>query len=418
VLSHVDTVIVGGGQAGLALSRWLTMGGHDHVVLERGRIGERWRSERWDSLALLTPNWANCLPGQREHADPHGYLSGREFVASLERYARSFGAPVREGTTVLGVHPADDGGFRVRTDADEWASANVVLASGDCALPAVPAVAAGAPAGLHQLHASHYRAPQALPAGGVLVVGSGPSGHQIADELAQAGRRVVLATGRHARVPRRYRGRDIWAWMRDLGDLERTRDDLPYDPLERRTPTLPLDGRDGGRSLDLGILSGQGVRVAGRLHGFAGGHALFGDNLAADAARADERLQKLLARIDDHIASGAAGRDLPTAPAFVPTRLPAAPATIDLANAGITTIVWATGYHAHHPWLHVPAALDATGRVAHERGVTAVEGLFILGTRWQHRTISHQISGVGDDARFLAERIAGLPAAPRLAIAA
>src|SRR3712207_2436340 len=234
MLHRADTVIIGAGQAGLALSRWLTADGHDHVLLERGRIGERWRTERWDSLALLTPNWANRLPGEARAADPDAFLSGPEFVASLERYARSFGAPVHDGTTVLSVRRTSRehgsgrgcGPFEVKTDRGDWEADNVVVASGDCAVPATPWFAESAPADIDQLHAARYRSPAGLRPGGVLVVGSGPSGHQIAHELAAAGRRVVLSVGRHARIPRRYRGRDIWSWMHELGELDRTLDEL------------------------------------------------------------------------------------------------------------------------------------------------------------------------------------------------
>jgi putative flavoprotein involved in K+ transport len=403
---RIDTLIIGAGQAGLALSRLLSRSGHDHVVLERGRVGERWRSERWDSLALLTPNWANRLPGDGEPADPDGFLSGPAFVEHLERYERSFGAPVRERTSVTGVEPAP-GGFRVDTDRGAWSAGNVVLATGDCAVPVVPWFAPGAPAGIEQLHASRYRAPQALAAGGVLVVGSGASGHQIAYELGRAGREVVLAVGRHARVPRHYRGRDVWWWMRALGDLARTRDELPHDPLARPSPALPLDGRDGGRTLDLGVLAQAGARITGRLAGFAGAHAHFAADLPATMAAAEERLGGLLARVDEHIAARPDAGRFPAPDRLAPISLPEPPAAIDLAAAGIGTIVWATGFRPHHPWLRVPGAAAPDGRIVHERGCTPVGGLFVLGTRWQHRLTSHQIGGVGADAAFLAARIAG-----------
>ena len=229
-MNEIETLIIGAGQAGLALSRLLTHAGHDHVVIERGAVGERWRSGRWDSLALLTPNWANRLPLDDAPDHPDAYLSRGEFVATLERYARSFGAPLRERTAVTAVERAA-AGFRIATDRGDWQARNVILATGDGAVPAIPWFASSAPAEITQLHGSRYRAPHELAPGGVLVVGSGPSGHQIADELARAGRRVVLAVGRHARVPRRYRGRDIWAWLDALGDLSRPR---PADELASR----------------------------------------------------------------------------------------------------------------------------------------------------------------------------------------
>lgn len=400
------TVIVGAGQAGLALSRWLTLAGHDHVLLERGRLAERWRSERWDSLALLTPDWANQLPGAPSPQDPDAFRTGADFVADLERYAASFGAPIREHTTVLRVELDDVGEYRIRTDRGDWQARNVVLASGDCSVPTAPWFAGSAPPAVEQLHAVRYRSPDALADGGVLVVGSGPSGHQIAQELAAAGRRVVLATGGHARIPRRYRGRDIWAWLHDLGHLSRTLDEMPRDPRKRAHATLPLDGRDGGRSLDLGTLARAGVTIAGRLEGFAGDHALFGDGLQAAVAAADERLRRLLDRIDAHIAARADADAIPPAEPVAPLRLPAGPVSLDLASEAIRTIVWATGFRRHYPWLHVPFR-DADGDIAHRRGVTDVPGLYVLGQRWQHRMISHQIGGVGEDARYLATKIVG-----------
>jgi len=412
-MSAIDTVIIGAGQAGLALSRLLTRSGHDHVVLERGRVGERWRSERWDSLALLTPNWANRLPNDDAPGDAHAYASRADFVATLERYARSFGAPVRERTTVTAVERTTSG-LRVRTDRGDWHARNVVVASGDCAVPAVPWFAGSAPEPVAQLHASRYRAPASLAPGGVLVVGSGPSGHQIADELARAGRRVVLAVGRHARIVRRYRGRDIWAWLHALGDLSRSVDDVSPDARGRRA-ALPLDGRHGGRTIDLGVLAAAGVRIAGRLEGFAGGHALFGAGLAASIAEADERLRRLLERIDDHIDARDDADAFPPPEPLAPTPVPAPVSALDLAGAGLSTIVWATGYRRHFPWLRIPEVIGDDGGIRHDRGRTAVPGLFVLGMRWQSRMTSHQIGGVGADAAVLAEQIADGTAALRAA---
>jgi putative flavoprotein involved in K+ transport len=412
-----DTVIIGAGQAGIALSRLLTNAGREHVVLERGRVGERWRSERWDSLALLTPNWANRLPHDEEPDDPDAYRSRSEFVAALERYARSFGAPVHERTTVTAVERAA-GGLRVDTDRAVWDARNVVVASGDCSVPAVPWFASSAPAALEQLHAARYRAPPALEPGGVLVVGAGPTGHQIADELARAGRRVVLAVGRHARIVRRYRGRDIWAWLDALGELSRSFDELPRHARRRPRPALPLDGRGGGRTIDLGVLARAGVRIAGRLEGFAGDHALFGSGLDASIAEADERLRRLLRRIDDHIEARGDAPSFPPRAHVAPTPVPAPVGALDLAVEGISTIVWATGYRRHFPWLRIPEVIDDDGGIRHDRGRTAVPGLFVLGMRWQSRMTSHQIGGVGADAALVAEQIlraANAPAALRAA---
>jgi len=405
-MSAIDTLIIGAGQAGLALSRLLTEAGRDHVVLERGRVGERWRTERWHSLALLTPNWANRLPYDDEPEDPDAYLSRAAFVATLQRYAWSFGAPVREGTTVTAVERTG-GGFRVRTDPGDWRARHVVVATGDCSVPAVPAFATSAPASVEQLHASRYRAPERLARGGVLVVGAGPSGHQIADELARAGRRVVLAVGRHARIVRRYRGRDVWAWLDTLGELSRGPDDVSRHSRSRPAPALPLDGRRGGRTIDLGTLGDAGVRIAGRLEGFAGSHALFGSGLGASVANADARLGRLLARIDAHIAARADRHAFPPSEPIAPIWLPPPAPAIDLAGEGISTIVWATGYRRHFPWLRIPEVIGADGGILHDRGRTAVPGLYALGMRWQSRMTSHQIGGVGVDAAFLAAAIAG-----------
>jgi putative flavoprotein involved in K+ transport len=398
---RTDTIIIGAGQAGLSLSRHLTRLGRDHVVLERGDVGERWRSERWDSLRLLTPNWLNTLEGSRGHADRDGYLASAEFVAYLERYARSTGAPVQSNVDVVGVEHGT-AGFRVRTDAGNWHTANVVLATGFADVPHRPRSAAEAPRHLHQMDAARYRTPSAVAAGGVLVVGSGPSGQQIAAELRRAGRHVVLAAGRHGRLPRRYLGQDIWHWLNEIGDVDRVID----DPLERARlrggPSLALTGANGGEQLDLGVLHALGVVIAGRLAGFHRGRALFADDLRTTVAGADDRMRHVLDRIDAHVEVGGGAQ---IEPGHLPAvRLPDGPQELDLAREGISTVVWATGYRRDYRWLQLPV-LDDDGELEHRRGVTPVPGLYALGLKFQHRKSSHQISGVSRDARFIAAHL-------------
>jgi putative flavoprotein involved in K+ transport len=407
---QVQTAIIGAGQAGLALSRELTAAGHAHVVLERGRVGERWRSERWDSLRLLTPNWLNRLPGAAPLPDPHGYVDRRGVIAHLEAYAN--GAPVREGTKVQRVRPTPHG-YHVATDHGHWHVPNVVIATGDCDVPHVPAAAAAAPPFLHQLHAARYRRPDLLPAGGVLVVGAGPSGQQLAAELRRAGRHVVLAVGRHARMPRRYRGRDVFAWLHAAGQLDTHADEVRDLAAARRAPSFPVSGACGGESLGLDRLANLGVVVAGRLESFADGHALFAPDLEHELREADRRLRRVLAQIDAHIERTGAAADPAERPR--PVALAPAPGRLDLSGVG--TVLWATGYARAYPWLDVPV-LDARGELVHREGVTPAPGLYALGLRFQRVRRSHFLGGVGADAARIAEAILASRRAERPARAA
>jgi putative flavoprotein involved in K+ transport len=406
-----ETIIIGAGQAGLALSRHLRDAGHRHVLLERGRVGERWRSERWESLTLLTPNWLNRLPGAAPLPEPDGYLDRLGLIAHLEAYAAD--APVCERTTVRRVRRTPHG-YHVRTDRGDRHAANVVIATGDCDAPRVPPLAAAAPPWVHQLHAARYRRPDGLPEGGVLIVGAGPSGQQLAAELRRSGRRVVLAVGRHARMPRRYRGRDVFAWLHAAGQLETQAADVADLAAARRAPSFPVSGVAGGTSLGLDHLARLGVVITGRLAGFAGNHAVFAADLEAQLRDADRRLRRVLGQIDAHIArTGAAAGPPENLP---PVRLDAPPAELDLAD-GFGTVLWATGYRRAYPWLQVPV-LDGTGELVHREGETAAPGLFALGLRFQRRRNSHFIGGVGDDAAQIAAAILAAPRAAGLARAA
>jgi putative flavoprotein involved in K+ transport len=402
---RTQTVVIGAGQAGLALSYCLRAAASPHVLLERGRVGERWRSERWDSLVLLTPNRFNGLPGAPAHPEPAGFLDRRGVIAYLDAYAA--GAPVREHTTVTRVTRAR-GGFAVETDRGTWHAANVVIATGDCDVPYVPAIADGVPADLHQLHASSYRRPEELPPGGVLVVGAGPSGQQLAAELRGAGRRVVVATGRHARMPRRYRGRDVFSWLHATGQLEAHAAEVPDLARARRAPSFPVSGAAGGQSLGLDRLAALGVEVTGRLRGFAGRHAVLAGDLPATVADADRRMRRVLGDIDAYI-ERTGTRAAPPEP-LQPFEPPPAPVLLPLDGFG--TVLWATGYGRAYPWLDVPV-LDGDGELIHHEGVTAVPGLFALGLRFQRRRNSHFVGGVGRDAARLAAIIALTAPAPR-----
>jgi putative flavoprotein involved in K+ transport len=400
---QTDTLVIGAGQAGLSLSRQLARAGHQHAVLDRGRIGERWRSERWDSLNLLTPNSLNRLDGAAPHSDPSGYLGRAAFVDYLRRYADAVGAPVHEHVTVRAVERSG-AAFRVDTDGGSWQARNVVVATGDSADPRIPPVAASAPRDLLQIHTNRYRNPAALPPGGILVVGAGPSGQQIAAELRRAKRPVVLAVGRHARMMRRYRGHDIFHWLRELGDLERTIDEVPDPAASTRTPSLPLTGANGGEQLDLAELDQLGVTIAGRLERFDGSRAVFSRDLQATVGDADRRMHRVLDRIDDQIEQAHAAR-WPYGPDRVAdVALPAGPPSLDLAADRISTVIWATGYRRIYPWLRLPV-LDRNGEIAHRRGITRVRGLYVLGLKFQHRRWSHFIGGVGADAAFIARSV-------------
>lgn len=416
-MNRIDTLVIGGGQAGLAMSRCLSDRAVAHIVLDRGRVAERWRTERWDSLRLLTPNWQTRLPGLRyDGPEPDGYMSVPQLVTFFEDYAASFAAPVETGTAVLGVSLSGSD-FRVQTNRGTWLARRVVIATGYSDLPLVPPIAQELSARVVQIVPTEYRNPDQLPPGGVLVVGASATGVQLAEEIQASGRPVTLGVGRHLRLPRTYRGRDIMWWLDAMGILDDTRDDVFDIKTSRSQTSLQLVGRSDIRSLDVRLLRRHGVRVLGRLVRADRDRVYFDDDLIATTAASDVKLAELLARIDAFIAKAGLPVAAPPEP-FEPTWTSALGVTktsIDLRAAGIDTVIWATGFRRRYPWLHVPA-LDQRGEIVHRDGITPVSGLFVLGLHFQRRRNSAFIDGVGDDAAFLADLIAGR--APSLARAA
>jgi putative flavoprotein involved in K+ transport len=402
-MKRTETIIIGGGQAGLAMSRCLTDEGIDHIVLERGRVAERWRSERWDSLRLLSPKWHTRLPGfGYQGADRDGFMTMPELISYFERYARSFSAPVQDETTVLGVERAD-GGYLVRTDQGDWEAPNVVVATGHSDVPFVPKAAVGLSPDVHQVVPSGYKNPDQLPNGGVLVVGASASGIQLAQEIHRSGRPVTLAVGRHTRIPRRYRGRDIAWWMEASGLLaERAERSFGLESA-RRQPSLQLVGTPDHRTIDLGVLQDEGIRLTGRLESTDGRRVRFRDDLRHNLDAAEDKLGRLLGRIDAFVDESIMGADAPERRPPIVT--PDAPSELELADAGISTVLWATGYRRRYRWLHVPV-LNIQGEIIHDAGVTPAAGFYALGLNFQRTRKSSFIDGVGDDARFVADHIA------------
>ena len=403
-MNRVDTVVLGAGHAGLAVSRLLTEAGREHVVLDRGQVAERWRSERWDSLHLLSPNWMTRLPGWWYGGpDPDGYLSASRFVRYLERYAASFGAPVIGGTTVRRVSRFHEG-YRLVTDGDSWLAREVVVATGPHGTPVVPP-------GLEHLNvvtANRYRNPDQLAPGGVLVVGASASALQIADELARSGREVTLAAGRHSRMPRRYRGMDSFWWLHATGRLARTIDEMPDAEAARREPSVQLVGRNDptAGNLDLGVLQRRGVRLVGRLLGASGSVVELGDDLAGNVAAADRQLHRFLDRVDHHISCTGLHREVWAPDRPEPIRVPEPPRRLDLRAEGIGTVLVAAGYRPDYPFLGVPV-IAADGRILQRQGVTPAPGLYVVGQRFQHRRDSATIDGARHDARAVVEHLIG-----------
>jgi putative flavoprotein involved in K+ transport len=402
---RTGTVVIGGGQAGLAVSRELTEYGLDHVIVEQGRVGQRWRSERWDSLRLLTPNWMTRLPHfAYDGDDPDGFMRAAEVAEFFERYAASYDAPVLEETHVERLERAGEG-FRVTTDRAVLHAGAVVIATGQADAPYVPPVAAQFDARLEHVVPTAYKRPGDLAGGGVLVVGASATGVQLAEELAHAGRDVVLAVGSHTRAVRRYRGRDLYFWLDRCGVLATPIDAMADPTAARRQPSLQLVGRAAGPAVDLPALHEAGVTIAGRLAAAHGRLAFFRDDLRHTTAESDTRLRRLLARIDEHIDSCGIGDAVPAAEPVPEVVLPPAPMAVDLVGRGIRTVVWATGYRRSVPWLHLPV-LDEHGEIVQRAGATAVPGCHVVGARFQTRRDSSFIDGVRHDAAIVARRIA------------
>jgi putative flavoprotein involved in K+ transport len=398
-----DALIIGAGHAGLAASRLLSDRHIDHVVLERGEVANSWRKERWDSLRLLTPNWQTRLPGQPYQGDdPDGYMPVSELVDVLESYARSSRVPLYTHTVVQSLR-REGAWYVADTNRGPWRARSVILATGACNTASVPPLADDLPKSIRQFTALDYRSPQQMREGGVLVVGGSSSGLQLAEELLDAGHDVTLSVGEHVRIPRRYRGKDIFYWL-DRSGIHRER----YDEMEdlargRRLPSPQLVGRRDLPMLDLNHLQDRGARLVGRFVAVRDGRALFSGSLRNACALADLKLGRLLDRIDETAdRDGAIGGWR-----FAPTRIPETPSLgFDLEQAGITNVLWATGFRPDYRWLQVPV-LDRKGRLMHDGGVVASPGLYTLGLPLMRRRKSSFIFGIEEDARDITGHLAG-----------
>jgi putative flavoprotein involved in K+ transport len=409
VNERLETVIVGGGQAGLALSWHLSRLGREHVILERCRIGEAWRTERWDSLVFQFPNWTLRLPGYGyEDDDPDGFAPREEVVRFLERYAALIGAPLRAGIQVKSIQQKPGGdGFLVQTEGATIEAANVVIATGAYHVPVVPAFSSALPAGVTQVHSKGYRQPEQLPPGAVLVVGSAASGSQIAEELHESGRRVFLSVGeRYRRSPRRYRGRDMFWWLHAMGIWDRPIDLYP-EIMSWRIPLVT--GVNGGHDIDLRRFREEGMTLVGRASAVRGQELVLAGGLEDTLKRGDDWFAWFTKSADDH--ASAVGIDLPEAePPEVSTPLPSDGSDpilrLNLKAVGIGSVVWATGFRYDFSWVQLPV-FNETGAPIQRRGVTPCPGLYFLGLRRMYTVNSTILSGVGKDAAYLAENIAG-----------
>jgi putative flavoprotein involved in K+ transport len=393
-------IIIGAGQAGLAMSYCLGALGIDHVVLERGNVAERWRSERWDSLRLLTPNWMNRLPGSwYQGLDPDGFMTSVEFASFLERYARESAAPVIAKAEVRTVRrgPA---GYRVETRSGAWHARCVVIATGHCDLPSIPEFARSLPPSICQLTPTTYRNPGELPHGGVLVVGASASGVQLAEEIQNSGRQVTISVGRHLRMPRLYRGRDIMSWFDRHFELNGDVANAEELEAARAQPSPQLIGRPKRINLDLGVLRELGIRLLGRMSGVDGGNMRLKDDLRSSIAESQARMERLLQRFD--ILADAA--DAPAEAWPAPFAVEAAPASFNLADNQVSTVLWATGFRRNYAWLRVPV-VDARGEIIHTSGVTPAPGLYVTGLRFLRRRDASFIAAVAGDALAVATQI-------------
>ena len=406
VANRIPTLIVGGGQAGLATSFWLKQLGQEHIVLEKAdHPGHAWR-QRWDSFTLVTPNWTFRLPGaEYKGAHPGGFMPRDEIITNFECCVASNALPVSFGEEVTTIEPLSERpGYAVHTQKAHYEARNVVVATGIFQHAKIPGFAADLPSGLRQLHSEQYRNPAALPPGAVLVVGSGQSGCQIAEELRKSGRKVYLSIGCAGRVPRRYRGKDIIEWLVLTGFLDRTPEALP-SPQARFTPIPHVSGAGGGHDLNLHQFARDGITLLGHLRGATDGRLSLAPDLRDSLAKGDQFEAKLLGMIDEYIAR--AGLDAPDEqrPALRDGYEQPQVAEVNVQAAGITSVIWAAGYRFDFSLVKLPI-FDVDGFPVQQRGVTAAPGLYFAGMPWMPAQKTGLLLGAGEQAAFIAEAIA------------
>jgi putative flavoprotein involved in K+ transport len=403
VPERLHTIVIGAGQAGLATSYHLTHRGIEHLVLERGEVANTWRTERWDGFYLNTPKFTQRLPGHEYRGpDPDAFSSLAEAVAYIDGYASAIRAPVHTESQVLGLRAARDGGFLLELPGEAIEATNVVVATGAYQQPAPTPLAKAVPEDVFQLQTSAYRRPEQLPQGAVLVVGSGQSGCQISDELLRAGRTVYLSIGRCGWLPRRYRGREIVHWLEEAGIMDQTVDTLP-SPAARLMCNPPISGNDGGHDCHPHWLADRGAKIVGRLNAIEGARVSFANDLEENVAWGDEFAADMLHKLDEHIAATGADAPEPAQPgARGPLR---AIESLDLRDAGISTILWSNGFRPGYGWIELPV-FDDDGWPVQERGAASYPGLYFVGVHWLHKRKSSLLFGVGEDAEHVAAHLA------------
>lgn len=402
---YYPVVIVGGGQAGLSVSYQLQKEGIEHLVLEKNKILYSWKTQRWDSFTLVTPNWQCTLPDHPyDGDDPKGFMNREETIAYLERFAKKAAAPVIENCAVEKVTANDAGGYEVRTSKGKFSCGQVVIASGGYHQPIIPRMAERLPDQIVQVHSNQYKNPAQLPDGNVLVVGSGQSGAQIAEDLHLAGKKVFLAVGNAPRVARQYRGKDVVEWLDEMGYYRKTVDEHPLREGVRDNTNHYVTGRDGGRDIDLRKFALEGMELFGTLENFDGGNLTFKPNLGINLDFADSVYNDINARIDAYIESN--GIDAPEGSVYSPLWTPDGEREeLDLQASGITSIVWCIGFRPDFGWLDVPV-FNGRGAPAHHRGVTQVPGIYFIGLPWLKTWGSGRFSGIAEDSAYLAKQIA------------
>ena len=406
-MKKFDTIIIGGGQAGLATSYYLQQHKIENIIFEQGgQAGNSWRKDRWDSFTLLTPNWSLMIPGAEYRGnDPDGFLPLNGIVDYFEKYVESFNLPIRYGVHASSVEPLSDGkGYRVTTDSDEFQADHVVVASGLFQRPKSPSFAASLSPKITQLHSSQYRNPQSLPAGAVLVAGSAQSGCQIAEELYQSGRTVHLCVGSAGRAPRRYRGRDVFSWLLQIGFFDRTVDKLP-SPKAKFAGNPHLSGKSGGHSINLHQFARDGVQLLGRITNGEDQRVMLAADLQESLAKADKFEADLVKMIDGFIEKSGMNIPAESLPDLKDGYAVEEVRELDLAAAGIRTIIWAQGYAFDFSMVKLPVT-DADGYPIQQRGVTNHPGLYFVGMPWLHKYKSGLLAGVGEDAEYIASHIA------------